>query len=830
MAENQILNMPTVGTQPVDESRSLDRDPVSLPIEGMMCTACALRVERKLSELPGVSTAVVNYATEEALVRFDGDPIPVSELISTVEKTGYQVHTSEAETIIAGANAEPTADALEHDLRSRNGILEVSREKEANDILLRVRYIPGMVKSYELESVFDKYHGEATDGWDKESVVADSDERHSHRLGGLKNRLWLAGVLTLPIAVISMAHGAIHIPNQNAVLLLLSTPVVLIAGREFFWLAFQAARHHASDMNTLVALGVGAAYAYSFSAVLFPTFFLATGQAPEVYFEAAAIIVTLILVGRLIEERAKGRTGAAIKGLIALQPDEACVIREGLEILIPSSQVRIGDLVRLKPGERIPVDGILVSGQSSVDESMLTGEPIPVLKETGDRVSAGTVNTTGSFRVEVTRVGRDTMLSQIVRLVREAQSSKAPIQKLADRIAAVFVPIVLSIAVVTAVVWLAFGPEPIVNHSLLRFVTVLIIACPCALGLATPTAIVVGTGRAATKGILLRDGGAIQTTGAVTTVALDKTGTVTEGRPSVQEVAGSDGFDPTALISLAASVEKHSEHPIARAIVDAATQSGTEIREASSFESDTGLGVTGVVDRRKVLVGNRSYLESNGIDLVGLEENDEWDSKGFTTVFVASDGSIIGSLAIADPIRPTSKAGIEDLKALDLSVLLISGDRAASVDEIGRQIGIDQVISDVRPHEKTAAIKSLQKLGETVAMVGDGINDAPALAQADVGIAMVSGTDIAVEASDVTLMQSDVRSVAESIRLSRKTMSVIHQNLFFAFIYNIICIPVAAGVLYPMFGIVLSPVLASAAMALSSISVVSNSLRLRKLI
>ncbi|TDI72532.1 MAG: copper-translocating P-type ATPase [Bacteroidetes bacterium] len=830
MAENRTDILETVDSHSEADVDLLVNESVSLPIEGMMCTTCALRVERRLSALPGVSTAVVNYATEEALVRFDGPPIPVSELISTVENTGYQIHTSEAETIVSGENAGPDADALEIDLLARNGVLEVSRVDEADDVLLRVKYIPGMVKSYELEAAFDLHRGDPMGGSNNDSVVEDSDDRHAIRLGKLRNSLWLAGILSVPIAVISMAHGLLRIPNQNLVLFLLSTPVVLVAGRQFFVLAARAARHGASDMNTLVALGVGAAYSYSVAAVFFPSFFLATGQAPEVYFEAAAIIVTLILVGRLIEERAKGRTGAAIKGLIALQPDEALVIREGYEILTPTNQVRIGDLVILKPGERIPVDGILVSGESSVDESMLTGEPIPVTKQAGDRVSAGTVNTTGSFKVEVTRVGRDTMLSQIVRLVQEAQSSKAPIQKLADRIAAVFVPVVLSIAVITGIVWMLFGPDPVVNHALLRFVTVLIIACPCALGLATPTAIVVGTGRAAAKGILLRDGSAIQTSGAVTTVALDKTGTVTEGRPSVQEVIVSEGYDSSSVLSLAASIEKLSEHPIAIAIVAAATHSGVEIREASSFESETGSGVTGVVDRQEIIVGNQSYLESNGVEFVDRERNDGWDSKGYTTVFVARDGVIIGSLAIADTIRTTSKSAIQDLKTLGLSVLLISGDRAASADEIGRQVGVSRVVSDVRPHEKTAAIKSLQEKGEIVAMVGDGINDAPALAQADVGIALVSGTDIAVEASDVTLMQADLRSVVESIKLSRITMSVIRQNLFFAFIYNIICIPVAAGVLYPAFGIVLSPVLASAAMALSSISVVSNSLRLKRLI
>lgn len=803
-------------------------DSISLPIEGMMCAACALRIERKLSAHSGVASANVNYATEEAIVQFEGERLAIGDLVKTVEQAGYHIHTAEAETVFSGSDASEKAAGLETILLKQNGILDTNNRTEGDTVVVTVRYVPGMVGSRYLEEAFHAHEGLDARVTDDATVLEQSEARQEARQRRLKNSFVLALVLSIPVALISMSHGLIHVPNQEIVLFILSTPVVLVAGRRFFVLAFRAARHGAADMNTLVALGVGAAYGYSTAAILFPSFFLATGQAPDVYFEAAAIIVSLILLGRLLEERAKGRTGAAIKGLLKLQPDEARVIRKGHEIMIAAAEVRLGDIVRLKPGERIPVDGVIVDGDSTVDESMLTGEPLPVYRGVGDRVSTGTVNTTGAFKVEVMRVGKDTLLNQIVRLVQQAQSSKAPIQQLADRIAAIFVPAVLGIAAVSAFVWWSVGPEPVLNHALLRFVTVLIIACPCALGLATPTAIVVGTGRAAAKGILLRDGNAIQTAGKITLVALDKTGTITEGKPNVQDVIVAGSVDASEVLALAAAVEHHSEHPVAKAIVQAALKQGNDLEAAASFESETGFGVTGQVERRRILVGNWAYLEKHGVKIDGLVDTSDWDSRGYTTVFVARDNMMIGRIAIADSIRPSSATAIRSLKSLGLSVLMISGDRAITAAEIGRQVSLHRIIADVRPHEKSQAIRRLQNDGECVAMVGDGINDAPALAQADVGIAIGSGADIAVEASDITLMRADLQILVDAVRISKQTMKIIRQNLFFAFIYNIVCIPIAAGVLYPMLGITLSPVLASAAMALSSVSVVSNSLRLRK--
>ena len=815
-------------TVPVDETVQTESvKSVSLPIEGMMCAACALRVERKLSARPGVSSAVVNYATDEAVVRFEGKGASVTDLIEAVEQAGYAIHSAVAETVLTGVDAESNAELLHNDLLTRNGILSVNHSRDADSIIVKVSYIPGMVRSLDLELAFSAVHGSEAGVKVDDQLEAEAVERQELRYKKLKNSFLLALVLSVPVALVSMSHGLVHIPNQNLILFVLSTPVVFVAGRRFFVSALTAARHGAADMNTLVALGVGAAYLYSTAALVFPAFFQAAGQDPEVYFEAAAIIITLILLGRLLEDRAKGRTGTAIKGLLKLQPNEARVIRKGHESLIPAESVRLGDIVRVKPGERIPVDGVILTGDSSVDESMLTGEPLPVLKSAGDRIVAGTLNTTGSFKVEVTRIGSDTMLSQIVRLVQQAQGSKAPIQQLADRIASIFVPAVLIVALIAGIVWWFWGPEPAINHALLRFVTVLIIACPCALGLATPTAIVVGTGRAAGRGILLRDGNAIQTTGRVTTVALDKTGTITQGKPIVQEIVAIGNRTTLDVLTIAAAVESHSEHPVASAIVAAATAQGVSKDEASSFTSETGLGVSGLVERQKVFVGNGEYLAKNGVSVDQLDRMAAWDSAGYTTVFVASNGLLIGGLAIADSIRDTSGSAVQNLKSLGLSVLMLSGDREAAANEIARQVDIDRVVSEVRPHEKTATIAKLQKEGEIVLMVGDGINDAPALAQADVGMAIGSGTQIAIEASDVTLMYSDLKLVADAVRISRRTMHVIRQNLFFAFIYNVICIPIAAGVLYPFLGITLSPVIASAAMALSSVSVVSNSLRLR---
>ncbi len=672
----------------------------SLPIEGMTCAACALRIERKLSRNPGVATANVNYATEEAVVSLDNPDTPLADLISTVEKAGYGVHTSDAEAVFTGPDAERDARILSDRLASLNGVVASEQRNEGAGLVVHVRYVQGMVTGARLQGIISEIRGPESRVEADSDDYASLDERQEERYRNRRNRFLWAAILTIPVAFISMAHGLVHLPYQNFILFLLSTPVVVFAGSEFFLLAYRAAKHGAADMNTLVALGVGAAYGYSLAALVFPGFFEAAGQVPDVYFEAAAIIVTLILLGRLLEQRAKGKTGAAIRGLLDLQPQKARVIRDGEELLIPTSEVRLGDLVRIIPGERIPVDGKVVSGESSVDESMLTGEPLPVYRGTGDRIAGGTVNTTGSFTVEVTRIGEDTLLNQIVRLVQQAQSSKAPIQQLADRIAAVFVPIVLVIALASAAIWYFAGPEPAFNHALMRFVAVLIIACPCALGLATPTAIVVGTGRAALRGILLRDGNAIQTAGRLTCVALDKTGTITRGMPTVQDVIPSGSAVPSQVLALAAAVEYHSEHPLAKAVVSAAEQQGLQLGAADSFSSDTGLGVRGTLDGRDILVGSDTFLQERGVVLDSFIDTSDWDERGYSTIFVSDNGSVVGRIAISDAVRPSSVAAIESLKATGAGVLMISGDRTEAAEEIGKQVSVDRVIAQVLPSEK----------------------------------------------------------------------------------------------------------------------------------
>ncbi len=804
-----------------------EHERLSLAIEGMTCAACALRIERKLSRNPSVEDAHVNYATEEAVVQLGSNETGIRDLVAIVRDAGYDVRSSVAETVLSGETAAVRSDELLARLLEENGIIEATTSADGPNLVVRALYIKGVITGDRLEELFSTVADMQPSGSVQIHETDDLEIIQRRRYLDLRNRFVLSGLVAFPVAVISMSHGAIHVPYQPWVLFLLTSFVVAYSGGMFFSLALRAARHGAADMNTLVALGVGAAYLYSAAAVIHPDFFVSAGQNPDLYFEAAAIIVTLILMGRLLEERAKGKTGVAIRSLLKLQPDVARRIRGDEEELIPTDTITIGDLVRVIPGERIPVDGIIIDGTSSIDESMLTGEPLPVMRSAGERVATGTVNTTGSFTVQVTRTGKDTLLSQIVRLVQTAQSSKAPIQQLADRIAAIFVPTVLAIATITALIWWTWGPEPALNHALLRFVSVLIIACPCALGLATPTAIVVGTGKAAQKGILLRDGESIQKAGRISTLALDKTGTITEGNPGVQECIPYAGRTPDELLALAAAAEKHSEHPLGRAIRDAALRNGLDLPDPESFESDTGRGVTSVIGGSRVLVGNDAYLKDAGVQIDGMLDTSEWDARGYSIIYVAENDRYAGRIAIADAVRASSREAIVSIKHLGISVLMLSGDRQTAADEIGRQVGVDRVIADVRPDQKADVIVDLQTGGNVVAMVGDGINDAPALAQADIGIAIGGGTDIAMEASDITLVHSSLVRVADAIKLSRRTMQIIRQNLFFAFIYNVICIPLAAGALYPVSGIVLSPVVASAAMALSSVSVVTNSLRLR---
>jgi Cu+-exporting ATPase len=607
------------------------------------------------------------------------------------------------------------------------------------------------------------------------------------------------------------------------ILLGLTLPVVFWSGRHFYVRAWSAFRHHSANMNTLIAVGTGAAFVFSVFMTVAAGWVAAHGIAPQVYYEAVVWIVALILLGNLLEARAKGRTTGAIRRLIGLRPDTARVIRGGVEADIPTAQVRVGDELVVRPGERIPVDGVVLDGTSSVDESMLTGEPMPVLKEPGAEVVGGTINRNGALRIRATRVGRDTVLSHIIRLVREAQGSRAPIQRLADRISAVFVPVVLVIAIATFVLWYDLGPEPRYLHALVSAVTVLIIACPCAMGLATPTAVMVATGRGAELGVLIKGGEALQRAGEVQTVVLDKTGTITEGRPSVTQREL-----PDEALRLAASLERLSEHPLGEAIVAAARERGLKLEDPERFGAEPGKGVLGRVGGQEVLAGNRALMAERGVEVNGLDPRAAaLAAEGATPVFVAVDGHVAGLLAVSDPIKPTSRGGVERLKQMGLEVIMLTGDDRRTAESVARQVGIGRVVAEVLPDHKLAEVKRVQQEGKVVAMVGDGLNDAPALAAADVGIAIGTGTDVAMETAAVTLMRGDLTGVPQAIALSRRTMRVIKQNLFWAFVYNVIGIPVAAGALYPALGILLTPAMAAAAMAVSSVSVVTNSLRLR---
>ena len=624
-----------------------------------------------------------------------------------------------------------------------------------------------------------------------------------------------AALLSIPLSM----------PSRPWLLFALTLPVMGWAGRHFYSRAWAAFRHRTADMNTLIAVGTGAAFGYSLFVTVAGSWLAARGIQPHVYYEPVIWIITLVLLGNLLEARARSRTAAAIRRLIELRPLTARVVRDGGEAEIPLARLRPGDEVLVLPGEKIPADGAVVDGTSHVDESMLTGEPTPVRKAAGDRVIGATINGNGALRFRVEQVGGDTVLSRIIRLVQQAQGSKAPIQRLADRIAAVFVPVVMGIAAVTFIVWLVVGPEPAYLHALVSAVTVLIIACPCAMGLAVPTAVMVATGRGAELGILIKGGEALERSSRLDTVVFDKTGTVTEGKPTVQRIAGEDEAE---ALRLAASLERHSEHPLGEAIVAAGAARGLVLTEPRQFESLTGRGVIGIVEGRRVAVGNAALLAGLGISPGRFAPQAEaFAAEAHTTVFIAVDGDVVAVIALADAVRPAAREAVQALRRMGLESVMLTGDDARTAEAVARAVGIDRVAAGLLPEGKLEEVRRLQSEGRTVAMVGDGINDAPALAQADVGIAMGTGTDVAIEAGDITLMRGDPLGVPRAVALARRTMRVMRQNLFWAFVYNVVGIPIAAGALYPAFGLQLTPAFAAAAMAVSSVSVVMNSLRLR---
>jgi Cu+-exporting ATPase len=740
-----------------------------LPIEGMTCASCSNRVERFLRKTGGVVEANVNLATEQARVRFDPAAVGRDELSRAVEAAGYNVRAEVVADDAAGLDAAAAADA---DRRAR----ETRRL-----------------------------------GWEAAAAIAAGAAM-------MAATLWLTPVIALQ--------------QLNWLLLAPATLVQFGLGRRFYSAAWRAARHFSANMSTLVVLGTSAAWLYSTIVTVVPTLATSAGMAPMTYFDSAAVIVGLVLFGRWLEARAKSQTAGAVRRLAGLQPRSARVVRDGRELDIALSEVRPGDVVRVRPGEKVPVDGRIVDGSSAVDESTLTGEAMPAAKGMGDEVIGGTLNTTGSFLFRATRVGRDTVLAQIVRLVEQAQGSKAPIQRLADAVTGWFVPVVLLVAGLTFVTWLTFGPEPRLSYALLTAISVLIIACPCAMGLATPTAIMVAAGRAAEAGILIRGGEALETAEKIDTVVFDKTGTLTRGRPEVADIlSAAQTVTQDDVLRVAAAIEAGSEHPLAAAIVERAARDGVAYAPGANFEATAGHGAHAVVDGRHAIVGNERLLADHGIDVAPLRAAvNAAAAGGQTAVYVAREATLLGVISISDPVRPEAAVAVAALKQKNIDSWLLTGDNRLVAESVAAVAGIaaDHVIADVLPADKQARIKGLQAAGRRVAMVGDGINDAPALAQADVGVAIGTGTDVAIEASDVTLVGGDPRLVAASIELSGRTMRTIRQNLFWAFAYNIFLIPVAMGALYPFTGVLLDPILAAAAMAFSSVSVVGNSLLLRR--
>ncbi|MBX6770643.1 MAG: heavy metal translocating P-type ATPase [Chloroflexi bacterium] len=801
---------------------------LTLPVEGMTCASCVRRVERALSRIPGVQAVTVNLANETARVRFDPAQAGLSDLAAAIAAAGYRIPVEEARFPVRGMTCASCVRRVERALQRVPGVESVAVNLATETAT--VRFIPQLARPEDFRRAVAaagyEIPGEMEDA--RAANADDGEARRRREASALKRKFIVSLGIGLVIVVMMFApvpvdHEALFLP-----MLLLATPVQLWAGWQFYRGAWAAARHGAANMNTLVAVGTSAAYLYSAFVTFFPGAIHDAGLTPATYVDSSVIIIALVLLGRWLEARARGQTSAAIRRLMTLAPATARRIDGSTETAVPVERVEVGDLLRVRPGDRIPVDGVVVEGESTIDESMLTGESMPVVKRPGDTVIGGTLNRSGSFTFRATRVGRDTALAQIVRLVEEAQGSKAPVQRVADTVAGYFVPAVLVLAVLTFATWMVIGPPPRLTMALTAAIAVLVVACPCALGLATPTAIMVGTGRGAELGVLIRGGEALEKAHRVDTVIFDKTGTLTLGRPTVTEVIPAPGFAEHDILAYAAAGERGSEHPIGGAIVEHAAARGLDHQEPDRFTAVPGGGIIATVAGRQVIAGNADLLTEHGIPVEPLlPPARALAGRGQTPVFVALDGQLAGVIAVADPPKPGAAAAVAELSALGLDIWMLTGDRRETAEAIGRDIGIRQILAEVKPDQKAEQVRRLQAAGRVVAMVGDGINDAPALAQADVGIAIGSGTDVAVEASDVTLVGDDVRGVVTAITLARRTMSVIRQNLFWAFIYNIILLPVAAGALYPLLGVLLSPVLAAGAMAMSSVSVVTNSLRLR---
>jgi P-type Cu+ transporter len=741
----------------------------TLKLGGMSCASCANTIESAILAVPGVSQGSVNYGVEQATVTYDPETTNLGVIAAAVEAAGYSAQAIQEQDLLTGED-------------------------------------------------------------DAERKTRNTESRD------LTQKIWIGGIISIILVIGSLPMmTGLHLPfipmwlHNFWLQAALTAPVQFWCGKSFYINTWKAFKHHAATMDTLIALGTSAAYFYSLFVTIFPSFLTAQGLTPEVYYETAAVVITLILLGKLFENRAKGQTSAAIRKLMGLQAKTARIVRDGQEMEVAIAAVQINDIIQVRPGEKIPVDGEVVDGSSTVDEAMVTGESIPVKKQAGDEVIGATLNKTGSFKFRATRVGKDTFLAQIVKLVQQAQGSKAPIQRLADQVTGWFVPVVIAVAIATFILWYNFMGN--ITLALITTVGVLIIACPCALGLATPTSILVGTGKGAENGILIKGADSLELAHQIKTIILDKTGTLTQGKPTVTDFVSVSGMDATnelKLLQLAASVERNSEHPLAEAVVQYAKSQEQDLAEVQGFEAIAGSGVQGVVLNHKIQIGTQRWLTELGVETQALAPHgDRLEALGKTVVWILVDGSVQGIMGISDALKPSSVSAVHTLQKLGLEVVMLTGDNRSTAEAIAREVGIQRVFAEVRPDQKVAQVQAIQAEGKVVAMVGDGINDAPALAQADVGIAIGTGTDVAIAASDITLISGDLQGIITAIELSRATMQNIRQNLFFAFIYNAAGIPIAAGILFPIFGWLLSPIIAGGAMALSSFSVVTNALRLR---